>query len=144
LVWPSGNISAQLPFGQSIGIFTTDGVHAATLNQDGTVNSVSNPAASGSIVALFGTGVQWPSGLVDGAAAAAAMPLDQEQNRLEMVDGTGTPLTILYAGAAPEIINGVFQIDVQLPANVNPPFTLRTATGAGQTLSSNTIQVYLK
>jgi uncharacterized protein (TIGR03437 family) len=141
---PTGSVSLLLPGTQSIGIFTTDGFDAAALNQDGTVNSASNPAASGSIVVLFGTGVQWPSGLEDGAAAAAAMQLDQEMNKLEMADGAGTPLNILYAGAAPEIIDGVFQINVQLPANVNPPLTLRATTAAGNPLSSNPVQVYVK
>ncbi len=39
------------------GVFTTDGVHAAALNQDGTINSASNPAKFGTIVSAFATGL---------------------------------------------------------------------------------------
>ena len=53
------------------------------------VNSPSNPAARGSIVSLFGTGVEWPAGMQDGATAPTAMPLDQEANKLEMFDSAG-------------------------------------------------------
>lgn len=144
VTWPSGDVSLPLPRAQSIGFFTADGFHASALNQDGTVNSPSNPAAAGTVVSLFGTGAQWPSGLQDGAAAAGAMPLDQESNKFEMVDGPGTPLTILYEGAAPGLIDGVFQINVLLPANVNPPLTLHATTAAGVALSSNTVQLYMK
>jgi uncharacterized protein (TIGR03437 family) len=56
------------------------------------------------------------------------------------------PASILYAGAAPGIINGVFQLNVQLPANVILPLTLRARTvgSFNQNLSSNPVQVYLK
>jgi len=140
----AGTVSLPLPSAQSIGFFTADGFHASALNQDGTVNSVSNPAAAGTVVSLFGTGAQWPSELQDGAAAAGAMPLDQESNKFEMVDGPGTPLTILYAGAAPGLIDGVFQINVLLPVNVNPPLTLHATTAAGIVLSSDSVQLYMK
>jgi uncharacterized protein (TIGR03437 family) len=39
------------------GVFTVDGIHAAALNQDGTVNSADHPAPPGSIVAVFATGL---------------------------------------------------------------------------------------
>ena len=140
---PSGSAQLTAPNVQSIGIFTTDGVHAAALNQDGTVNSPSSPAEIGSIVSLFGTGVEWPSGMQDGVAAGTAMPLDQGVNKLEMFDSSGIPLSILYAGAAPGLIDGVFQINVQLPPDAVPPLTLRT-TPAGSTFSSNAVLIYLK
>ena len=38
-------------------VFTVDGVYAAALNQDGTINSADNPAAPGSIVSIFATGL---------------------------------------------------------------------------------------
>lgn len=140
---PSGSVSALLPGAQSIGVFTTDGVYAAALNQDGTVNSASNPAPGGSIVSLFGTGVTWPDGMQDGAVPAAAAALDQETNKLEVFDSNGTPLSIIYAGTAPGLIDGVFQINVQLPPHVNPPLTLQ-AIRAGDTISSDSVKVYVK
>ena len=50
----------KLPVVASVpGIFTADGIgsgQAAILNQDGSVNSLSNPAAVGSIISVFITG----------------------------------------------------------------------------------------
>jgi uncharacterized protein (TIGR03437 family) len=113
--------SFDLPVSASLGIFTTDGVHAAALNQDGTVNSSSNPAPYGSIVSLFGTGALWPSGTQEGAIPADAMPFNPDLNKFEVISGNGTPLNILYAGAAPGIIDGVFQINVQLTETASGP-----------------------
>ena len=146
IVTPSGTVtSGPVPSAQSVGIFTSDGVHAAALNQDGTVNSASNPAAPGSIVTFFGTGAIWRSGIKDGAVASSAVPLDQEQNRFEVVDRSDAPATILYAGAAPSLIYGVFQLNVQLPPDAVPPLTLQTYSAASATLlSSNAVQIYLQ
>ncbi len=147
VVLPSERVSVTpVPSGQSLGLFTTDGIHAAALNQDGSVNSASNPAAQGSIVTLFGTGATWPSGIHDGALAAAPLPLDQEQNRFAVIDSYGTPASILYAGAAPGLIYGVFQLNVQLPPDAAPPLTLITSTPTPYmtALSSNAVRIYLK
>lgn len=116
---PSEEITIQLPITRSLGIFTSDGTHAAAVNQDGTVNSAANPAAMGSVVTLYGTGAVWPFGMVDGGIPTAAARLNQEQNGFQVLDlPAGIPQDILYAGAAPQIINGVFQMNVIVPAGV--------------------------
>jgi uncharacterized protein (TIGR03437 family) len=144
VVTPSGSVSTAVPLSQSLGIFTTDGFHAAALNQDGTVNSLSNPAPSGSIVSLFGTGVVWPAGSEDGAAPTSAMPWNPSANNLEMVGNYGTPLNILYVGNAPGLIDGVFQINVQLPPGIaSLPGGYQLTLQAGS-LSSNVVLVYTK
>jgi uncharacterized protein (TIGR03437 family) len=135
-----GDLTMMPPTAPSLGIFTTDGVYAAALNQDGTVNSLYNRAAAGSVVALYATGAMWPAGMQDRAVAEGAMALDQEANQFEVVDGIGTPLSILYAGAAPGIIEGVFQINVQLTPGVLTPLTLHSRG----TLVSNAVNVYLQ
>jgi uncharacterized protein (TIGR03437 family) len=119
LTLPAENLTIQLPITRSLGIFTTDGVHAAAVNQDGTVNSAANPAAMGSFVTLYATGAVWPYGMPDGAISTAAARLNQEQNGFQMVDlPAGIPQELLYAGAAPEIIDGVFQINLVVPNGV--------------------------
>lgn len=135
-------IPLQLTYSPSLGIFTVDGTYAAALNQDGTVNSSSNPASAGSIVTLFGTGAFWPSGMQDGAVATAATPTAIP---ILLVDDPEV-LTVPYAGAAPGLINGVLQVNVQLPQQPSLPLTLRedgTRYGAG-VLSSNPVKLYLK
>jgi uncharacterized protein (TIGR03437 family) len=142
VVLQSGGISLDLPVTPSIGIFTADGVHAAALNQDGSINSPSNPAARGSIVTLFGTGALfWPPGTTDGAVSDTAAALDQELNALQVVDDRGAPETILYFGTAPGMIFGVFQLNVQPPQGAVPPLKLMRGTTG---LVSNAVQVYLK
>ena len=141
VVLPSGSLTLQPPVRQSLGIFTTDGVHAAALNQDGTINSASNPAPGGSIVTIFGTGANWPYGIMqDGAVASAA----KELNGFSAFYSFATPLAIQYAGAAPGLIDGVFQINLQAPPAPNTPFTVQAESIFGVTLSSNPVQVYVK
>lgn len=144
LTLPSVAIPLNLPFSQSTGIFTSDGVHAAALNQDGSVNSSSNPAIRSSIVTVFGTGAAWPAGMTDGAMAAAASVLDPFLNPFVGFDTLGTPVAILYAGTAPGILDGVFQMNLQLPATFLGPLTLQVRSPVGQTLSSNSVQLYVK
>jgi uncharacterized protein (TIGR03437 family) len=130
----------------SPGLLTMDGVHAAAFNQDGSVNSASNPAEKGSIVSLFGTGVPAPACGQNGIVATGAVALNQEANKLEVFDSLATPLSILYAGAAPGLVCGLVQINVQLTSSVAVPLTLRTTGNGtfGQSLASNGVEVYLK
>lgn len=151
LTLPSEDITIQLPITRSLGIFTTDGVHAAAVNQDGTVNSAANPAPIGSVVTLYGTGAVWPFGMTDGGIPTAAAALNQEQNGFQVLDlPAGIPQEILYAGAAPEIINGVFQMNVTVPAGVvvSPTagwqITLQSVLQSSEAaLSSNTVGIYV-
>lgn len=76
--------------------------------------------------------------------ATGAMPLDQETNQFQVVDGAGTPLNILYAGSAPGIVDGVFQMNVQLTPDVQMPLTLRSTSSFGTALSSNSVQVFVR
>ncbi len=138
---PGATLSLQMPWSPSLGVFTLDGTHAAALNQDGTVNSASNPAAAGSIVTMFGTGAFWPSGMQDGAVATAAAPAAVP---IQLVADLEI-LNALYSGAAPGLINGVFQVNVQLPAQPSMPLTLQENNRYGVgTLSSNAVLLYLQ
>ncbi len=71
---PSQTLTITSVLKRSLGLFTLDGSYAAALNQDGTVNSASNPAARGSVISLFGTGVLWDPGFQAGQVATTAIP----------------------------------------------------------------------
>ena len=107
----------------SPGLFTYDASGkglAAALNQDGvTVNSAQNPAVAGTIVALFGTGegATIPKG-VDGQIIGS-LPLPFPGFPVGVTIG-GLPTNVVYAGSAPGLVAGVFQIDVQIPYGVTP------------------------
>jgi uncharacterized protein (TIGR03437 family) len=94
-------------------VFLRSDGSTAAINQDGTLNSESNPAPSGSYVAIWATGVGSTPGLADGQIQSTAQNtfccfLSQQ--------GSSQTLTPAYAGAAPGTVNGVIQINFQVPA----------------------------
>jgi uncharacterized protein (TIGR03437 family) len=102
------------------GIFMS-GNHAAALNQDGTINSETNPAAQGSIVSIFATGLGAmtpppPDGSLVGLPLPA--PVLQIQASYPVVevflnDVVFYPLPVYYAGPAPYEVEGLTQINIQ-------------------------------
>jgi uncharacterized protein (TIGR03437 family) len=85
---------------------------AAVLNQDGSVNSQNHPAARGSTIAIYGTGAGrfFPvatSNLPMTIAPASAM-----------IGGQSSQVS--YAGAAPGLNSGVFQVNAMVPTATNP------------------------
>lgn len=90
----------------------------AILNQDGSVNAASNPAAPGSVIVLFGTGEgqTTPPG-VDGLLASGT-PLPRPLAQPTRVTVGGQEAEVLYSGAAPGLVAGLWQINARLPAAV--------------------------
>ncbi len=112
----------------------------AMLNEDVTANGPDNPASPGSLVVIYATGggVVQPATedgrLVRGASPAAARVTAE-------VDGQ--PAEVIYAGGAPELIAGVLQVNIRLPANLGPgelPVVIRT----GEALSQGRVTVSVR
>jgi trimeric autotransporter adhesin len=103
LVDGAGLASSSIPVvAAAPGIFTTGSSgQAAAVNQDGTVNSASNPAARESIIALYATG--------QGTGSPAIT-----------VNIAGYNAPVLYAGPAPGF-PGLMQINAQIPGGFLPP-----------------------
>lgn len=109
----------------------------ATLNQDGTVNGLSNPAAKGSAVAVYMTGEGQTSPV---GADGVVTPLDGSGLKKPQLAVTatigGVPATVLYAGSAPGIISGVMQVNLQIPAGAPSggavPLTITVGTANSQ------------
>lgn len=92
----------------------------AILNQDFSVNTATNPAAKGSVVQLFGTGGGAMDPVVtDGGVAGATLSMIVEPYSATV---NGEDAKVWYAGTAPGLVFGVYQVNVQLPAD--------TATGS--------------
>ena len=90
----------------------------ATLNQDGkTVNGPSTPAPKGSVVSVFmtGEGQTTPIGTNGTVTPSDGSPLKKPNLQVTATIG-GLPATVLYAGAAPGIVSGVMQVNLQIPA----------------------------
>jgi uncharacterized protein (TIGR03437 family) len=109
-------------------IASAPGAFAPMLNQDGTINSQSNPAKSGSIVTFYATG--WQSNfspLADGQVQTVAQDVCLGACRasagtapIPFSNQVGLAVTVLYGGAAPELVAGVTQFNVQLGAFSSP------------------------
>jgi uncharacterized protein (TIGR03437 family) len=96
------------------GIFLNSDGSAAAINQDGTLNSSSNPAKAGSIVSVWATGFDTFSLTVDGAVATVANNWCGSCN----ISAGGVSETVAYAGAAPGLIDGIMQINFMVPAQL--------------------------
>ena len=84
----------------------------SVLNQNGTINSRTNPAKSNSVVIFYATGWQTDfSPLADGQVATMAQ--DNCFDCSAMVQNTPNS-TVVYGGAAPGIVAGVTQFNIQL------------------------------
>jgi uncharacterized protein (TIGR03437 family) len=86
------------------GLFTADATgsgQGAILNQDGSLNSVSNPAPRGSLVVLFATG-----------EGQASLP--------PSVRIGGQDAEVQEVGGAPGVVAGVLQVKVRIPEAVTP------------------------
>lgn len=88
-------------------------VFPTVLNPDGSLNSASNPAMSGSILTFFATG----EGLTTGANVTgqpASSPYPQPVLPVSIAIG-GAAATVLYAGEAPGLV-GLLQVNAIIPA----------------------------
>jgi uncharacterized protein (TIGR03437 family) len=99
------------------GLFTSDGSgvgQGAILNQDGTPNSAGNPAARGSVVSVFGTGFGLTDPMIaDGEVATRAATLVMVRGIAASIGGVFGK--VWYAGSAPSLLNGVAQLNVEIP-----------------------------
>jgi uncharacterized protein (TIGR03437 family) len=86
---------------------------AAAVNQDGTINSRSNPAAPGSVVSVWGTGFGSinPPCTTGGLNPPTAVDLDQTVTLEDIKQGNPAA----YAGSAPGMLCGVDQINMVVP-----------------------------
>jgi uncharacterized protein (TIGR03437 family) len=99
-------------------VFTLDAFgQAAVLNEDGSLNSVWNPAKQGSTISIFATG----AGLLDPIpangrvpSAPSAKPVLPVRVVIDVSDAE-----VLYAGDAPGIVEGVVQINARVPKVFN-------------------------
>lgn len=115
LTWPVVQVTPA--------VFMANGQYAAALNQDGTYNSASNPAAPGSIVTVYATGLGpiTPS-QPDGSVIGLPLPTNTLKVEVEAAYSIGipfgtpvnVPFDVQYAGPAPALVAGVSQINFRI------------------------------
>jgi uncharacterized protein (TIGR03437 family) len=105
-------------------LFADSTGQAAAVNEDGTLNSPSNPAARGSIIVLYGTGL-----------GVSGPPVT--------VQISGYSANVLYAGnVAGE--PGLFQVNVRVPAGFISPGIVSVVVSVGQASSQGGVTVAIQ
>lgn len=130
--------------GASPGLFTltaTGRGQAAALNEDGSVNGPARPANRGGILILYATGL----GPLQPPIATGSVPSTAVLSRTPVqVSIGGHQADVLYAGAAPGSIAGVYQINVRIPPAAPTggeiPVILQAATAASSPLVTAAIR----
>jgi len=100
------------------GIFSLDATglgQGAVLNQDYSFNGPANPAPKGSVVMVYATGGgQLTPPVADGSIGPGVPPFPMAVLPVSATIG-GRPAQVFYAGAAPNYVSGVFQVNVLIP-----------------------------
>jgi uncharacterized protein (TIGR03437 family) len=99
---------------------------AAALNQDGSINSATNPAQRGSIVSVFVSGMgRMNAPQTDGDIPLAVLPKPVNSVTVDATE-------LIYLGQAPGLVAGVVQVNFRLPStplSSTTFFNLQTADG---------------
>jgi uncharacterized protein (TIGR03437 family) len=118
----------------------------AILNQDMSVNSTGNPAARGSVIALYctGGGVTTPATSPDGVVIGVPpQKLAAQPPTAVKVTIGGADAEVQYAGGVPGTIAGFTQINVKVP-EVTPGLALPVIVKVGDFTSGSTVTVAVK
>jgi len=112
------------------------------VNQDGSVNSLANPAERGSYVTIYASGL----GTVDPALATGQVPPNSTLHNTTAavaasIDGYLAPVS--FAGAAPGFV-GLYQVNLQVPANASPGSRALTLFAGGGAPSQNDVTIWVK
>ena len=86
----------------------------SAVNQDGTPNSASNPAAVGSVVSLYATG---EGAVTPGGAEGRIVTTERPLLPVNVLLG-GMVVTPEFAGGSPGLIVGLLQVNIRIPAGV--------------------------
>jgi uncharacterized protein (TIGR03437 family) len=127
-------------------LFTADATgkgQGAILNEDGvTRNSTSAPAQRGSVVVLWGTGegLTDPPG-VDGRLSVEVLPKPLAPVSVEI---GGLPATVVYAGAAPGNMPGLFQINARMDSGVAPGSQVPVHVKIGELTSQDGVTLVVR
>jgi uncharacterized protein (TIGR03437 family) len=129
------------------GIFSLDssGIGpGAILNQDTSINSTGNPAATGSVIALYctGGGVTAPASGDGEVIGGALRNLVQTAVTSVTIGGMNAP--VQFAGAVPGAVAGLTQINVQIPTGLTPSNALPVVVKIGNFTSTSLVTVAVK
>jgi uncharacterized protein (TIGR03437 family) len=103
------------------------------------VNGTNKPAAKGSVVQIFGTGEgQLVPSVLTGSLTPGVAPFPKPVASPITVTIGGQPAQIQYAGEAPTLVSGVFQINAVVPDSIasgNQPVVVTIGSNTNNTQS---------
>jgi uncharacterized protein (TIGR03118 family) len=121
------------------GIFSS-----VAFNQDGTPNSAANPAAAGSVVVQYVTGLGVTDAPTVDGARSGSLVLAEAVAPVTATLG-GQAATVVYAGSAPGQIAGVMQVEIVVPAGAGTgPVPLVLTVGGVSSSTGASSNIYLK
>jgi uncharacterized protein (TIGR03437 family) len=125
-----GSVVESGPFnilGAAPGVFASSGGAASVVNQDGSINSFGNPAAPGSTISLYVTGLGAVSPSVPTGQAASDTPLSWTVSPVTATIGT-VSAAVAFAGLAPGF-TGLYQLNIVLPSMSPGQYGVKIAEG---------------
>jgi uncharacterized protein (TIGR03437 family) len=115
----------------------------AIINQDGSRNSVANPAPAGSVVSIFGTGGGATNPISVTGGIAPLKPLATLVLPATVTIDNTVSADVQYAGVAPTLISGLFQINFQVPQSLGASAAHRIDVKVGNASTEGKISVTL-
>ena len=124
------------------GVFTLDATGtgpAAVLNQDGSVNSPTSPAARGSVISIYATG----EGQTSPAGVTGSVAQSNARTPLLPVTATigGIGATVQYAGSAPGEVAGLLQVNVVVPQGISRGVAVPVTVSVGGIASQSGVTI---
>ena len=114
----------------------------AVLNQDNSLNTPDNPATRGSVVTFWATGVgPFEGSYEDGSIIHSNLSLMRLPVKVAFFGSEGQ---VLYAGASPEMVAGITQLNVRVPANSRVASRIPITITAGDTTVQDVGYVSIK
>ena len=120
----------------------TGGRIGAIINEDGNFNSFSHAAPKGSVITMWATGAgQMNPAVSDGQIAGGAPFATPKLPVTVLIDNK--PADVLYAGAAPGMVQGIIQINARVPADATSG-QVQVVVKAGNISGPNTVSVIVQ
>jgi adhesin/invasin len=111
------------------------------MNGDGTIDASHQPAAPGSVIAVYATGLGPVNPPIPQGTRAPASPLSVATLPITATIG-GRQAVVTYAGAAPGLV-GTYQVNILVPA-LTPSGANRLLLSAGGNFSQDGVRVQIR
>jgi uncharacterized protein (TIGR03437 family) len=131
--------------GSAPGVFTLDATgtgQAAVANEDGTINSPTNPAPRGSVISVYATG----EGQTSPAGVTGSVTQSNTKTPLLLVTVSigGVGASVQYAGSAPDEVAGLLQVNAVVPQGAGPGSAVPVVLSIGGIASQAGVTIAVK